>query len=268
MEPTMGIAYYQVDSFTQKVFAGNPAGVCVLAEWLDKSTLLNIARENGLAETAFIIKGRDEYAIRWFTPDIEMDLCGHATLAAAHVVSKYLDKTDTVKFRSPTDEIDIKVTDGLVSMVLPKRVPTPCNPPQVLLDSVNIQPMAALQSRDYIFVYESEDDIRNIEVNPLIFNRINLDPGGLCVTAASSTCDFVSRYFTPQSTILEDPVTGSAHCSLIPYWASVLKKDKMEARQISHRQGDLYCENRENEVIVSGYAVTYKIGEIFIGQQL
>jgi PhzF family phenazine biosynthesis protein len=261
----MGITYYHVDSFTQRAFAGNPAGVCVLDRWMDKPTLLNIARENGLAETAFIMGRHGDYQIRWFTPDIEMDLCGHATLAAAHVVSRYLDGIDTVKFRSATDEIDIEVRNGLISMSLPKRVPEPCDPPQVLLDSVDIHPMAALKSRDYIFVYESEDDIKNIEVNPAILNRINLDPGGLCVTAASSTVDFVSRYFTPQSTILEDPVTGSAHCSLIPYWAGQLKKDTMRARQISRRQGDLYCENRPNDVLVSGYAVTYQIGEILIG---
>jgi predicted PhzF superfamily epimerase YddE/YHI9 len=260
----MGITYYHIDSFSQKVFAGNPAGVCVLEKWLDKSTLLNIARENGLAETAFIIKDNDDYQIRWFTPDIEMDLCGHATLAAAHVVSKYLEQTDTVKFRSATDEIDISIKNGLISMVLPKRVPIPCTPPQILLDSVSIKPVNVLKSRDYIFVYKNEDDVKDIEINPVIFNKINLDPGGLCVTAVSSTVDFVSRYFTPQSTILEDPVTGSAHCSLIPYWASILKTDVLKARQLSRRQGDLYCENRANGVIVSGYAVTYKIGEIII----
>ncbi len=260
----MGIPYYHIDSFSRKVFAGNPAGVCVLDKWLDESMLLNIARENGHAETAFIVKRHGEYEIRWFTPDIEMDLCGHATLAAAYVVWKYIDQENTVTFRSATDEIDISIKNGLISMVFPKRVPIPCTPPQVLLDSVNIQPDKVLKSRDYVFVYKNEDDIRNIQINTAIFNGINLDPGGLCVTAASSTVDFVSRYFTPQATILEDPVTGSSHCSLIPYWAGILKTDVMKARQISDRQGDLYCENREDHVIVSGYAVTYKIGEILV----
>ena len=260
----MDIAYYHVDSFTQKLFGGNPAGVCVLDNWLDNQTLLNIAGENGLAETAFIIGTKGEYKIRWFTPDIEMDLCGHATLAAAFVVAEFIDHSDHVRFFSETDTIDISINNKRINMVLPKRNPLPCDAPEILIESVNIKPSSVLKSRDYLFIYESEDQINNIEINSIKFNQINLDPGGLCVTSASKTVDFVSRYFTPQATILEDPVTGSAHCSLIPYWANVLKKDTLIAKQLSHRKGDLFCENRENDVVVSGNAVLYKKGMIYI----
>jgi len=256
------IPYFHVDSFTKTIFGGNPAGVCILERWLDDTTLLNIARENGLAETSFIVGNKGKYDIRWFTPEIEMDLCGHATLAAAHVVVKYLYNTNNITFNSASDELSIQIEDGLISMSFPKREPVISLPPQVLVDSVSIPPKRVLKSRDFIFVYDSQDDVRDIKVNPAIFNQINIDPGGLCVTAPGVEVDFVSRYFTPQSMILEDPVTGSAHCSLIPFWARELKKNILSARQLSQRQGELFCENWENSVLISGYAVTYKTGEI------
>ena len=263
----MLIPYFHIDSFTKKVFAGNPAGVCVLESWLDDATLLGIAAENGLAETAFIVGGNGVYGIRWFTPDIEMDLCGHATLAAAHVVANYLDNVKEIKFKSATDELNVQIEDGLITMMFPRREPVTAVPPQRLLDSLNIRPKEVLKSRDFIFVYDKEDDVRNIQIDPIIFNQINLDPGGLCVTAPGLTVDFVSRFFTPQATILEDPVTGSAHCSLIPYWGRELKKNVMTAKQISKRQGDLLCRNDENRVIISGNAVTYKTGHILLSQE-
>jgi predicted PhzF superfamily epimerase YddE/YHI9 len=260
----MKIPYYHIDSFTKKTFGGNPAGVCILDSWLEDVTLLNIARENGLSETAFIIGAHGKYQIRWFTPDIEMDLCGHATLAAAHVVANYLESISHIQFVSSTDKLDIRIEDGLISMLLPRRIPEIAIPPQILLDSVNVKPVAVLKSRDYLFVYDNEEDVKNIWIKTELFNQINLDPGGLCVTSPGSTVDFVSRYFTPQSTILEDPVTGSAHCTLIPYWANRLGKTVLTARQVSQRIGDLYCEDQQNAVVVAGHALTYKIGEILI----
>jgi PhzF family phenazine biosynthesis protein len=260
----MKIPYYHIDSFTKKIFCGNPAGVCILKDWLDDSTMLNIARENGLAETAFIVGSQSAYQIRWFTPDIEMDLCGHATLAAAHVVVNFLERTDRIEFRSKTDNLEVCVSDGRIAMRLPKRAPMAAVAPQILLDSVNIKPLEVLKARDFLFIYKSEDDVRNIQINTELFNQINLDPGGLCVSSLGLSVDFVSRYFTPQSTILEDPVTGSAHCSLVPYWAEQLGKRVLKAKQVSERNGDLYCEDLGNAVEVAGYAVTYKTGEIQI----
>jgi PhzF family phenazine biosynthesis protein len=256
------IHYYHIDAFTKSVFSGNPAGVCILKDWLPDSMMLNIARENGLAETAFIIGNQSSYQIRWFTPDIEMDLCGHATLAAAHVVANFLEKTNRIAFYSKTDRIDIDISDGRIAMKLPRRPASATVAPQILLDSVSIKPIAVLKARDYLFIYRDENDVRNIQINTEIFNQINLDPGGLCVSSLGQSVDFVSRYFTPQSTILEDPVTGSAHCSLVPYWAEKLGKNVLKARQVSARGGELYCQDLGSSVEVAGYAVTYKVGEI------
>lgn len=258
----MKIPYYHVDSFTCNVFEGNPAGVCVLNSWPSDRMMLNIARENGLAETAFIVGDQGNYKIRWFTPDIEMDLCGHATLAAAHVVTNFLENTSRVTFHSRIDELSVSLSGGKIAMRLPRRVPSLTSAPDILLDSVSIKPIEVLKSRDYIFVYEGEEDIRKLQINTAIFNQINLDPGGLCITSSGQNSDFVSRYFTPQSTILEDPVTGSAHCSLVPYWADQLGKRRLKAKQLSTRGGELFCEDLGYAVEIAGYAVTYKTGVI------
>ncbi|WP_094586294.1 PhzF family phenazine biosynthesis protein [Synechococcus sp. BO 8801] len=260
----MRIPYYHIDSFTQKIFTGNPAGVCILDYWLSDETMMSIAKENGLAETAFIVGKQSNYKIRWFTPDIEMDLCGHATLAAAHVVANYLEPTKNVTFRSNTDELNVGISDGRITMLLPRRVPESAIAPELLLDSVSLKPSKVLKARDYLFIYDTEDEVARLQINTAIFNQINLDPGGLCVSSVGSSVDFVSRYFTPQSTILEDPVTGSAHCSLIPYWSDEIGKRQLRAKQISARGGDLYCEDCGDCVSVAGYAVTYKTGEIEI----
>lgn len=258
----MKIPYYHIDSFTQKLFEGNPAGVCILDSWLSDDLMLKIAKENGLAETAFIVGGKSNYKIRWFTPDIEMDLCGHATLAAAYVVANYLEPTNHVTFYSRQDELRVAISDGRISMLLPRRVPKVALAPEVLLDSVSLKPSKILKARDYLFIYETEDEVSRLQINTAVFNQINLDPGGLCVTSIGSSVDFVSRYFTPQSSILEDPVTGSAHCSLIPYWSNRLAKKQLKAKQISARGGFLFCEDLEDVVSVAGYAVTYKTGNI------
>jgi predicted PhzF superfamily epimerase YddE/YHI9 len=262
----MKIPYYHIDSFAQKVFAGNPAGVCILDRWLSDNMMLNIAKENGLAETAFIVGRQSNYKIRWFTPDIEMDLCGHATLAAAHVVANYLEQTNRVTFSSRQDELRVDILDDRISMLLPRRVPEVALAPDVLFDSVSIKPSKVLKARDYLFVYRTEDEVSRLQINTAVFNQINLDPGGLCVTSLGSSVDFVSRYFTPQSTILEDPVTGSAHCSLIPYWSDRLAKKQLKAKQISARGGFLFCEDLDDKVSIAGYAVTYKSGHIEVNE--
>lgn len=261
----MEIAYYQVDAFTSELFHGNPAAVCLLTDrWPDDCLMQNIAAENGLPETAFVLALNDAHHIRWFTPDIEMDLCGHATLAAAFTVCNFVEKCSRVDFVSKSGILRTEIADGLVKIHLPTREPVPADAPQVLLDSVSIKPVAVLKSRDYVFVYGCEADVRNIQIDTAAFNSINLSPGGVCVTAPGDHVDFVSRFFTPQATILEDPVTGSAHCSLVPYWAGVLQKTQMTAKQLSRREGTLFCTHEGETIGIAGNAVLYKKGTIYI----
>lgn len=260
----MKLELYQIDAFTAHIFQGNPACVVPLKSWLPDEVLFKITRENAVAETAFFIDKGDSIHLRWFTPEIEMDLCGHATLATAHCLSSILHyPKDRIVFDTKSGELIVEVKDGMYYMDFPSRMPEVSSLPEVIAKSINIQPKEVLKSRDYILVYDTEEDIKNIKVNQSILDLINLDPGGVVVTAVGSDSDFVSRYFTPQSTILEDPVTGSAHCSLIPLWASRLGKDKLFARQLSARGGELYCENKAERVIVAGQARTYSTGHFW-----
>ncbi|MDM1347624.1 PhzF family phenazine biosynthesis protein [Myroides marinus] len=261
----MQLELYQIDSFTDKIFHGNPACVVPLKEWLPDEILLKITRENAVAETAFFIDKGETIHLRWFTPEIEMDLCGHATLAVAHCLVSILNyKGDRIIFETKSGLLTVEVKDGMYYMDFPSRIPEVSTLPDIIVKSLNIQPKEVFQSRDYVLVYESEQDIKKVQIERSIFDTINLDPGGVVITSVGSDCDFVSRYFTPQSTILEDPVTGSAHCSLIPFWSSRLGKDTLFARQISERGGELYCENKEQRVIVAGKARTYSVGHIYI----
>ncbi|MGR6874328.1 PhzF family phenazine biosynthesis protein [Pseudomonas sp. HK3] len=260
----MNLPIYQVDAFTDRVFGGNPAVVCPLAHWLSDDLMQKIAEENAVAETAFIVSCLDgSYGIRWFTPDIEMDLCGHATLASAHVVFSYLNKdTNVVKFSSKSGELIVTKERGLLTLNFPSRKPIHAVAPKIILDAFPIEPVEVLKSRDYILVFDSEEVIKDMQPNQKILDQINLDPGGVIITAPGDQVDFVSRFFTPQSTIFEDPVTGSAHCSLIPYWSDKLSKNKMSALQLSKRVGKLECLNKQDRVLISGRAVTYMKGEI------
>jgi len=261
----MKLELYQIDSFTEKIFHGNPACVVPLKNWLPDEILLKVARENAVAETAFFIDKGDHIHLRWFTPEIEMDLCGHATLATAHCMVSHLNyQHSKIVFETQVGKLTVDVKDGVYYMNFPSRLPAPSTLPDIISRSLNIQPNEVLKSRDYILVYESEKDIRNITIERSIFDLINLDPGGVVVTAIGTDSDFVSRYFTPQASILEDPVTGSAYCSLIPFWASRLGKDKLFSRQLSERGGQLYCENKNERVIVAGKASTYSQGQIWI----
>jgi PhzF family phenazine biosynthesis protein len=263
-ELLMQIDYYHVDSFTTEQFKGNPAGVCLLKEELSDSVLLGIAGENGLAETAFIRKVGNNYGIRWFTPDIEMDLCGHATLASAYVIKKFIDPVcENILFESAAGSLTVTFDGQLISMDFPKRIPVPAELPEEIYESLSIKPVAVYRARDYVLLYRSESDIRDLTVNRILFDRINLGAGGVCITSQGQSYDFVSRFFSPQATILEDPVTGSAHCSLIPFWSERLGKQKMTARQVSERSGILYCENGQNDrVFVAGNARLYSKGLI------
>ncbi len=257
----MKLDLYQIDAFTDNVFGGNPACVVPLKEWLDDDLLFQIAKENAVPETAFFIVKKEKVHLRWFTPDVEMDLCGHATLASAFVLKEFLNyPKNEIVFESLSGDLTVSVNADLFTLDFPSRMPVESELPNVIKESLNIQPMQVLKSRDYVLVYETEDDIRNIEIDRQKFDQINLDPGGVIVTAKGNDCDFVSRFFTPQASILEDPVTGSAHCSLIPYWADILDKQEMSAMQVSERMGILQCENCGDRVLISGRARTYSIG--------
>lgn len=261
----MKLPIFQVDAFTGKVFGGNPAAVCPLEQWLSDDVMQRIAIENSVAETAFFIQVDQGFEIRWFTPEIEMDLCGHATLATAHVIARHLNfSLPFIQFQSKSGELTVAVEEELLTLNLPSRKPEPSEASQVILDAIQHKPVEILKSRDYVLVFEDEEMIRHLEPNQRILDQINLDPGGVVVTAKGEEVDFVSRFFTPQASIFEDSVTGSAHCSLIPYWSEKLGKDSMVALQLSSRGGKLFCKNVGERVLISGEAVTYLEGHIII----
>jgi len=261
----MKLRIFQVDTFTDKVFGGNQAAICPLDHWLPDNIMQKIAQENCVAETAFFIPKNNDYEIRWFTPEIEMDLCGHATLAAAHIIVRHLvPQISTVNFHSKSGVLTVTVEDDLLTLDLPSRKPTPTDVPKIILDAIQVTPIEVLKSRDYMLVFENEEIIKGITPDQGILNQINLDPGGVIVTARGNDVDFVSRFFTPQASIFEDPVTGSAHCSLIPYWSQKLGKKSMSALQLSSRVGELQCKDLGERVLVSGRAITYLEGIIVI----
>jgi PhzF family phenazine biosynthesis protein len=255
---------YQIDAFTDTIFSGNPACVVPLEKWLPDELLLKIAKENAVAETAFFVIEENIIHLRWFTPEIEMDLCGHATLATAHCLKTILDYPgDSIIFNTLSGKLTVTIENDWYNLDFPSRKPAAAVLPEIIKQALNIQPAEVLKARDYMLVYTSEQDIQNINVNRQIFDQINLDPGGVIVTARGESCDFVSRFFTPQASILEDPVTGSAHCSLIPYWSSILGKKRMAARQLSERGGKLNCVDLGERVIISGQAKTYSTGTLW-----
>jgi len=262
----MQLALYQIDAFTDRLFGGNPACVVPLEKWPGDDLLLNIARENAVAETAYFVQegGEGEFTLRWFTPEIEMDLCGHATLATAHAIKTILNHPSKVLvFHTKSGQLEVSVEDEFYTMKFPSRNPSPALLPDLIRQSLDRQPQQVLKARDYVLVYESEADIRNIKINRQLIDQINLDPGGIIITARGQTCDFVSRFFTPQASIFEDPVTGSAHCSLIPYWSKQTGKKEMVALQLSDRMGKLYCVDQGEHVLISGYAKTYSTGTLW-----
>ena len=257
----MKLNFYQIDAFTEHIFSGNPACVVPLEEWLPDAVLLKITQENAVAETAFFVPAGDKFHLRWFTPEIEMDLCGHATLATAHVITTILGYSKpAIVFTTLSGDLEVTVAEGLYTLDFPSRMPEAAVLPELITQALSIQPSKVLKSRDYVLVYDNEADIRAIQINRNLLDQVNLDPGGIVVTAKGADSDFVSRFFTPQASILEDPVTGSAHCSLIPYWAAVLGKKEMTAFQLSERGGQLFCVDAGERVLISGHAKTYASG--------
>jgi len=246
---------YIINAFSGHGFKGNPACIFVLEKWYEDSLLLYIAKKIQLPETAFYCPNDPDLNLRWFTPDIEMDLCGHATLATAYCLKNIMNYSqDVFSFKTKSGEISLSIDDEWYGLALPSRKGKTTSLPEVIQKSLNILPKLVLKSRDYLLIYENQNEIEQIKIDRSFFDQINLDPGGVIVSAKGDEADFVSRFFTPQATILEDPVTGSAHCTLIPYWSEVLKKEILIAYQLSPQKGKLYCENLDSLVIIKGQA--------------
>jgi PhzF family phenazine biosynthesis protein len=260
----MKLSLYQIDAFADRCFQGNPAAVCPLEAWLPDDVLLAIAAENNLSETAFFVPRPDgTYELRWFTPVTEVDLCGHATLATAWLLLHRLTPTaDRAQFHTQSGVLTVhRGQDGLV-MDLPSRPPSTCDPCPGLLEGLGGSPTEVLGAAKYLVVYAHEDEV--LALAPDMRALANIDRDGVIATAPGSECDFVSRYFVPAAGIDEDPVTGSAHCTLTPYWADRLGKTVMDARQVSVRGGRLRCTLDGARVLLSGNAVLYLEGTITI----
>jgi len=260
---TKTIPIFQIDAFTETVFGGNPAAVCPLDEWLDEAVMQAIAAENNLSETAFFVaQGEGAYDIRWFTPMAEIDLAGHPTLATAWLVVNQMDTgLETVTFHSKVGDILTVNRDGdLLVMDFPAKAPSPADISQALGDALGAEPAQSLSARDAMAVYDYEEQVRAL--TPDMVKVAALDYLGVIATAKGDDCDFVSRFFAPKHGIPEDPVTGSAHCTLIPYWAETLGKDKLHARQISARGGELFCEHMGDRVNIAGRSALYMEGTI------
>jgi PhzF family phenazine biosynthesis protein len=256
----MRIPIYQLDAFTGRVFHGNPAAVCPLAAWLPDATMQGIAAENNLSETAFFVD-KGGYEIRWFTPQQEVDLCGHATLASGHVVLNLLKPgLASVKFKSKSGPLKVERAGDLLALDFPTRAPSRCPAPRGLAEALGKAPTQTFVSRDVLAVFESEDEVRAMKPD---FERLSkVNTFAVIATAPGKEADFVSRFFAPGAGIAEDPVTGSAHCTLIPYWAKRLGKKRLHALQVSPRGGELFCELRGERVAIAGRAVLYLEGTI------
>ena len=256
--------YYVVDAFTDSVFGGNPAGVCILDQKIPDEIMLKIASENNLSETAFLLKENGRYNLRWFTPEVEFDLCGHATLGTSYVVFHYLEpELNQVEYDTSSGILRVTRDGDLMTMNFPSRPPVKENLSSLMQQGFDRTICEVYKSRDLFLVFENEAAVRDVTPDLNVLGQINQSPEfGIIVTAKGDTCDFVSRYFSPNSVIGEDPVTGSAHCSLIPFWSERLSKTQMRAKQLSKRGGELLCEDCGDRVKISGKALCYMVGEI------
>jgi PhzF family phenazine biosynthesis protein len=245
------------------VFSGNPAAVCPLDHWLDDATLQAIAAENNLSETAFFVREENGLRLRWFTPVCEVDLCGHATLAAAMVWMNHIEPgAGDVRFHSQSGELQVRRDGDLYSLDFPARPPQRVQPPSGLISTLGVEPEEVWKSRDYLAVYPTEQHVRAL--TPDMARLAALDLFAVIVTAPGKAVDFVSRFFAPGQGIPEDPVTGSAHCTLVPYWSNRLGKKSLHACQVSRRGGELFCEDLGTRVKISGQAALYASGTIHI----
>ena len=258
----MKIPIYQVDAFASEIFKGNPAAVCPLKEWLPDQVMQNIAMENNLSETAFFIEDSDIFHIRWFTPKAELDLAGHPTLASAHIlINEYKKNNRSLIFKTKIgDTLNVSVNKDLYLMNFPSRPPKVVSETSNIVEALGIKPIELLAHRDLIAVFKTQEDI--LSINPDIGKLLKLDYPSVVVTAVGDNSDFVSRNFAPKLGIPEDPVTGSSHCELIPYWSRKLNKKQMIAIQISERGGKIHCTDNNKRVYIGGEAVTFFRGEI------
>lgn len=259
----MKIPIYQVDAFTNKLFKGNPAAICVLDSWIDDELMQKIAKENNLSETAFFTKNGAKYDLRWFTPVREVSLCGHATLASAFIIFNFIEKDITeIEFNTKSGILTVSKAGDMISMIFPSRELVECEVPECLVKGLGKMPVKVLKTRSYLAVFEKEEDIRNLNLNMEELKKLDLS--GVIVTAKGNEADFVSRYFAPGIGLNEDPVTGSAHCTLVPYWKKILNKTQFTAYQLSERSGILYCTDMGDNVKISGEAVLFSEGFINI----
>lgn len=261
----MKLTIYQVDAFADKIFSGNPAAVIPLDTWIDDLLMQQIAEENNLAETVFFVPKDDGFHIRWFTPELEIDLCGHATLAAAFVLFELLEyKKDTIIFYSQSGLLKVHRDGAYIALDFPSWKPERLmDYPQEVIKGLGLtEHLGVYKNRDYIVELETEKDVLAVKPDFSLLNQV--DVIGVIITAPGNTCDFVSRFFAPNCGVPEDPVTGSAHSQLIPFWAEKLDKHKMHAKQLSKRGGELWCEQKKDRVIIKGKAVFYMKGEITI----
>lgn len=255
---------YVVDAFTENVFEGNPAAVCITEEWLSDEMMQKIAMENNLSETAFAVKEENYYGLRWFTPGGEIDLCGHATLATAYVIANYYEQgVQSIIFTTMSGELFVSKKGELYEMDFPSRMPAPFTLTEEMVEALGVKPVETYLGRDLMFVLEKEEDVQH--ATPDFSKLKDLSEGlGVFITAKGKHHDFVSRCFYPKINVNEDPVCGSAHCNFIPYWAERLGKEEMVARQLSKRGGTLYCKSDGDRVKISGKAALYSIADLQI----
>ena len=254
---------YVVDAFTDAVFHGNQAAICILDEWIPEQLMMNITRENNFSETAFAVKEDSKYHLRWFTPGGEIDLCGHATLACAYVLFRfYIQDCSEVTFTTLSGDLIVRKNDDLLEMEFPAYELKKVQVTDEMTDAIGARPREAFMGRDLLCVFDNEDTIRNL--SPDMDKVKTLDGLLLQVTAPGKVCDSVSRSFAPKLNVIEDPVCGSGHCHIVPYWAEKLGKDNIIAYQASHRGGTLYCRMAGKKVYMAGKAALYSECELYI----
>ncbi len=258
------LKFYIVNAFTDELFKGNLAGVCLLENWISDDIMQKIANENNLSETAFLVKKNKGYELRWFTPECEIDLCGHATLASAYILFSFFEKQkSSLAFETRSGVLTVAKADSKLAMDFPSRKPAPTPVPNGLDVALGAKILETHLSRDLIVLLKSEEVVQNLAPNFELLKKYK-DYFGIVVTAKGTSCDFVSRYFAPAAGINEDPVTGSSHSTLIPFWSERLDKKELFAKQLSKRGGCLYCKDCRERVEIIGEAVLYMAGEIYI----
>lgn len=260
----MKIPFYVIDAFTRKVFGGNPAAVCPLDSWLPDEVMQKIGMENNLSETAFFAREGEGYRLRWFTPTVEVNLCGHATLATSFVIFNYLDpEAQSITFDSRGGPLSVTRDGERITLDFPAWRPEACEAPAALIEGLGVRPLEVMRSQiGYVAVLGSEDEVRGLK--PDMQSFIKLEGQGVLVTARGRESDCASRYFAPGAGIPEDPATGSAYCTLTPYWSEKLRKREIHARQVSARGGEMFCTYNGDRVKISGHAARYSEGFIYL----